>query len=66
LKQTLSVEDENKAKILYKRFQREHPGILNPTDLNSQEKLDFRNTITLEDYKLMQTARKQAYSFTRL
>lgn len=64
--QSLSSEDELKAKKLYECFQREYPGILNPTDLNSQEKLDFRDTITLEDYKLMQSARKQAYPFTRL
>ncbi len=66
MSQTLSVEDENKAKILYKRFQSKYPGILNPTDLNKEEKVNFRKTITLEEYNLMQKARKEAYPFTRL
>lgn len=66
MSQILSVEDENKANILYKRFQREHPGMLNPTDINTEEKFNFFKTITWKEYSLMQTARKQAYSFTRL
>jgi hypothetical protein len=64
--QTLSTEDQNQAKELYERFKRENPDVLNPTDMNTEEKYNFCRTITYEEYGLMQRARKQAYSFTRL
>ena len=64
--QTLSAEDERRARILYERFQSENPGVLNPTDMNTEEKYNFCKTITYEEYGLMQRARKQAYPFTRL
>ena len=64
--QTLSMEDEKKAKKLYEIFWNKNPNIPNPTDINSKEKHNFCKTITFEELSLMQRARKQAYSFTKL
>jgi len=64
--QTLSTEDEKKAKELYEKFWNINPDILNPTDINSEEKHNFCKTLSYEELSLMQRARKQAYSFTNL
>jgi len=63
--QTLTTVEEVKAKQLYNDFWSINPKILNPTDINSQEKYDFFMKKSYEDLSLMQKARKQAYSFTK-
>jgi hypothetical protein len=64
--QILSEEDKEKAKELYSRFWKQYPDIQNPTDINTEEKHNFCKTITYEELSLMQRARKQAYTFTKL
>ena len=65
---TLSKEDEKKAEELYKKFWEKYPNILNPTDINSEEKHNFCKTITYKELSLMQRARKvgsATYPFTQ-
>ena len=57
---------KKKQKKMYEKFWNMNPGILNPTDINSEEKHNFCKTLTYEELSLMQRARKQAYPFTRL
>jgi len=65
-RQNLTNEDEKKAKKLYEEFHKKYPDIKNPTDINSEEKYNFFMNKSYEELSLMQRARKQAYSFTKL
>jgi hypothetical protein len=63
--QTLTPQEESKARKLYDEFWRLHPDQLNPSDINTPEKATFLIMKGFERIALMQRARKQAYSFTR-
>lgn len=63
--QTLSCEEESEAKALYEEFWQRHPDIKNPSDINRIEKYNFLQEKGFEKIRLMQTARKQKYEFTR-
>ncbi len=66
IKKTLTASEEKKAKKLYKEFWKINPNMKNPSDINKQEKADFLKEKGFESIRLMQKARKQKYSFTKL
>lgn len=63
--QTLTVKEETEAQVLYKEFWKMYPKQLNPTDINTPEKANFLIMKGFERIRLMQRARKEAYSFTK-
>ena len=63
--QTLTPAEEAEARSLYEEFRRLHPGVKNPSDINTKEKAFFLFLKGWERISLMQRARKQAYPFTR-
>ncbi|PHQ34579.1 hypothetical protein [Rhodopirellula bahusiensis] len=63
--QSLSSEDEQRARELYEEFWALHPEIKNPSDINHPAKANFLIQKGFESIRLMQRARKQAYDFTR-
>ncbi len=65
-KQTLSAKEVKEAKSLYKEFWKINPNMKNPSDINNQAKADFLAKKGFESICLMQKARKQKYSFTKL
>lgn len=65
MNQNLTPTEEAEAKALYEEFWSIYPTQLNPTDINTPEKANFLMQKGFESIRLMQTARKQAYEFTR-
>ena len=64
-KRSLNTEEQVAAKALYDEFWRMHPNQKNPSDINTEEKAYFLMLKGFEKIRLMQKARKQAYSFTK-
>ena len=52
-------------RALYGLWFAEHPGVENPSDLNTQEKFDFAMNIGFINHRQMQTARKQGHEWTK-
>jgi hypothetical protein len=63
--QSLSQEEEQRARALYDEFWSLNPDQKNPSDINTVEKATFLMLKGFESISLMQKARKQAYDFTR-
>ncbi len=63
--QSLSRQEQDEAKALYEEFWRLYPSQKNPTDINTAEKAHFLILKGFERIRLMQSARKQKYDFTR-
>ena len=64
-KQTLSAAEEAEARMLYEEFWSMYPNIKNPSEINTNEKAFFLKLKGVQKIRLMQTARKQAYEFTK-
>jgi hypothetical protein len=61
----LTPDEEAEARKLYEEFWQKYPDQKNPSDINTPEKANFLIQKGFERVRLMQRARKQAYSFTR-